>query len=322
MIKIIAELCQNHNGDFNILRKMVESVSRAGATHIKIQNIYADNLTLRPQFENGLIKNGIQKSIKRPYKTEFLRLKKLELKNKEIKRFISLANAYGLVPITTCFSRDNILEIKKQGFKSIKVASYDCASFQMLRELKENFQDIIISTGATYDHEISLAAKIMKNHSYSFLHCITIYPTPLNQLNLHRMNWLKKFTKNIGFSDHTLVKKYDIKASKIALAMGAKIIERHFTILEKDKTKDGPVSINEQQLAELVYFSKLKRSEQMKEINSWKINLNKIMGKKIRNLSHQEILNRDYYRGRFASKRLNKKNPENMIYNWEEIKIK
>ena len=168
MIKIIAELCQNHNGDFNILRKMVESVSRAGATHIKIQNIYADNLTLRPQFENGLIKNGIQKSIKRPYKPEYLRLKKLELKNREIKRFITLANECGLVPITTCFSRDNILEIKKQGFKSVKVASYDCASFQMLRELKENFQDVIISTGATYDNEISLAAKIMKNHSYSF----------------------------------------------------------------------------------------------------------------------------------------------------------
>ena len=97
------------------------------------------------------------------------------------------------------------------------------------------------------------------------MHCITIYPTPLNQLNLNRMNWLKKFTKNIGFSDHTLVEKYDIKASKIALAMGAKIIERHFTILEKDKTKDGPVSINEKQLAELVHFSKLKKSEQMKD---------------------------------------------------------
>ena len=64
MAKIITELCQNHNGDFAVLEKMVESVAKTGATHIKIQNIYADNLTFRSQFENGFIENGIQKTNK------------------------------------------------------------------------------------------------------------------------------------------------------------------------------------------------------------------------------------------------------------------
>lgn len=321
MAKIIAELCQNHNGDFAVLEKMVESVAKTGATHIKIQNIYADNLTFRSQFENGFIENGIQKTIKRPYKEEYERLKKLELRTDQIEKFILLSKKYDLVPMTTCFSRDNIKEIKDLGFKTLKVASYDCASFQMLRELKDNFKEIIISTGATYDEEIIKASKILSNFNFSFLHCITIYPTPLEDLNLSRIKWLKNFTKEVGFSDHTLVKKDGILASKLALAFGAEIIERHYTILEEDKTKDGPVSINQEQLKQLVNFSNLDKNEQFDEINSLNLDLNKIMGSETRNLTHLEILNRDYYRGRFASRRLNNNQPENMIYNWEETNI-
>ncbi len=321
MAKIIAELCQNHNGDFAVLEKMVESVAKTGATHIKIQNIYADNLTFRSQFENGFIENGIQKTIKRPYKEEYERLKKLELRTDQIEKFILLSKKYDLVPMTTCFSRDNIKEIKDLGFQTLKVASYDCASFQMLRELKDNFKEIIISTGATYDEEIIKASKILGNFNFSFLHCITIYPTPLEDLNLSRIKWLKNFTKEVGFSDHTLVKKDGILASKLALAFGAEIIERHYTILEEDKTKDGPVSINQEQLKQLVNFSNLDKNEQFDEINSLNLDLNKIMGSETRNLTHLEILNRDYYRGRFASRRLNNNQPENMIYNWEETNI-
>ena len=321
MAKIIAELCQNHNGDFAVLEKMVESVAKTGATHIKIQNIYADNLTFRSQFENGFIENGIQKTIKRPYKEEYERLKKLELRTDQIEKFILLSKKYDLVPMTTCFSRDNIKEIKHLGFETLKVASYDCASFQMLRELKDNFKEIIISTGATYDEEIIKASKILGNFNFSFLHCITIYPTPLEDLNLSRIKWLKNFTKEVGFSDHTLVKKDGILASKLALAFGAEIIERHYTILEEDKTKDGPVSINQEQLKQLVNFSNLDKNEQFDEINSLNLDLNKIMGSETRNLTHLEILNRDYYRGRFASRRLNNNQPENMIYNWEETNI-
>ena len=321
MAKIIAELCQNHNGDFAVLEKMVESVAKTGATHIKIQNIYADNLTFRSQFENGFIENGIQKTIKRPYKEEYERLKKLELRTDQIEKFILLSKKYDLVPMTTCFSRDNIKEIKDLGFETLKVASYDCASFQMLRELKDNFKEIIISTGATYDEEIIKASKILGNFNFSFLHCITIYPTPLEDLNLSRIKWLKNFTKEVGFSDHTLVKKDGILASKLALAFGAEIIERHYTILEEDKTKDGPVSINQEQLKQLVNFSNLDKNEQFDEINSLNLDLNKIMGSETRNLTHLEILNRDYYRGRFASRRLNNNQPENMIYNWEETNI-
>ena len=66
MARIIAEFCQNHNGDFDLLKKMIEEAAKAGATHGKMQTIFADTVTYRPQFEEGLIQNGIIKSIKRP----------------------------------------------------------------------------------------------------------------------------------------------------------------------------------------------------------------------------------------------------------------
>ena len=75
MVKLIAEFCQNHNGDFNLLAKMVEKASLSGASYGKMQNIFADTITYRPQFEHGLIEDGVIKAIKRPYSDEYKRLK-------------------------------------------------------------------------------------------------------------------------------------------------------------------------------------------------------------------------------------------------------
>ena len=83
MAKIIAEFCQNHCGDFDVLSEMVESAAKAGATHGKMQTIFAENLAYRPQFEKGLVEDGKVRSIKRPFKTEYDRLKGLEITQKE-----------------------------------------------------------------------------------------------------------------------------------------------------------------------------------------------------------------------------------------------
>ena len=92
--------------------------------------------------------------IKRPFKDEFKRLKKLELNDGEIKKFIKICERNKVEPSITCFARENIQKLKDLGFKTIKIASYDCGSFQLIRELSEKFDNLIISTGATYDSEI------------------------------------------------------------------------------------------------------------------------------------------------------------------------
>jgi len=321
---IIAELCQNHLGEFELVKKMVDEAVNAGATHIKIQHIYSENLTFRPQFEEGLIKDKRTFSLKRPWKPEYKRLKSLELSQEQCRQFVEYVNNQGAVPVTTCFTRGDIQSIIDQGFKTVKVASYDCASYQMLRELAGKFDNLIISTGATFYDEIEKASSVLMEHNnFCFLHCVTIYPTTLEQINLSRMNELKNFCPRVGFSDHTLVARDGVIASKAALALGAEVIERHFTILEADKSKDGPVSIKPEHLKELSRFAALSNDEQLKELESSNPGLlNLVWGNPNRLLSDTELLNRDYYRGRFATPRSpGKHSATQMIFNWEETPI-
>lgn len=309
---VIAEACQNYNGDLGILKEMIHAAKEAGAEFIKIQSIYSNELTKRNRFENGITKNGIVKVIKRPYKAEYNRLRPMDIGDKGHQIFIEECKKVGIKPLTTIFTYSKIKFLAKLGWDNVKVASYDCASFPFLEELKKYFKHIIISTGATTDLEIQKTAKILGNHNFSFLHCVTIYPTPMSSLHLNRMNWLKKFTNSIGFSDHSLVKRDGLKASKVALFLGANIIERHFTILKPEKTKDGPVSINPYQLKELVEFSKLEKADQKAFIKENINEFDQMMGSETRSLSEEELLNRDYYRGRFAMVKNN-----NYLYNWE-----
>ena len=136
MTKIIAEFCQNHNGDFDILKRMIEEAALSGATYGKMQTIFSKNLNFRPQFEEGLIINEEIYSIKRPFDDEFNRLKKLEISQTQMVEFVRLCKQNGLIPLTTCFARTDAKIIKELGFDEIKVASYDCASYPMIRELK------------------------------------------------------------------------------------------------------------------------------------------------------------------------------------------
>jgi N,N'-diacetyllegionaminate synthase len=315
--KIITELCQNHNGDRKLLQEMIHASAENGADIVKIQTIRSKELTHRPEFDEGSIIDGEVNIIKRPYKSEYERLKKLDLKIEDESWFIQECLKYGVSPMTTVFTKAGLKEIKDLGYEAIKIASYDCASYSLLKEVKKSFSKIFISTGATYDHEIEKAAKILKGSDFEFLHCVTIYPTPLEELHLSRINHLRKYSSKVGYSDHSHVKNTGIIASKIALGLGASCIERHFTILKDDQTKDGPVSISPIELKQLSDFNKLSRFEQIKEINSQMPNWqHTVLGNPKRELSKAELINRSYYRGRFASHVDGK-----TIYNWDETQV-
>ena len=318
---LIAEFCQNHNGNFAILSKMLELAAENGASYGKIQAIFPDNLAFRAQFEQGLTVNGQTLSYKRPYQAEYDRLKGLELNFREIEKFVSLCEAASLKSMVTVFAREHVSAIASMGFDAVKVASYDCGSFQFLRELKEHFKTIFISTGATFDQEISFAAEVLDGVNVTFLHCVTIYPTPVEEMHLARMNYLRQFSDDVGFSDHSLTVRDGLIGSKAALALEADFIERHFTTLEPEATKDGPVSITPSQLNELALFAQLDVSDRIAHMDelfpSWRL----AIGQERRALSHEELLNRDYYRGRFASQRADNSSPKSMIFNWEEAPL-
>ena len=311
---LILEICQNHNGSDNLLKEMIHAASETGAKYIKIQDINSSELTHRPRFEKGKVINKKIITIKRPFDDEYKRLKKLDMKENFVSNFIKYCTLYKVTPMITPFTYESFNRIKDKKVKMIKIASYDCSSFNFLNKIKTLKLPMVVSTGATKKNEIIKTSKILKKQLYAFLHCVTIYPTPLGKCNLEKINFLKKYSKNVGWSDHTHFERDEHTASLVSLLCGANIIERHFTILDKKKTKDGPVSINFKEAKELSQFMKLNKDSILKILNDkYREKWNLCLGNGKTNLSHEELLNRDYYRGRFARLRNNKPN-----YNWHK----
>ncbi len=313
MTKIIAELCQNHKGDKNLLDEMVSAASDAGASYCKIQSMQSKDLTHRKRFDEGLIEGNKIRVIKRPFKKELKRLKPLDLDDDDHYYFLELCKKYNIEPLTTIFTRNRLKFLEKLGMKAIKVSSFDCASFELLRDLaKSKFKKIYLSTGATFDSEIVEAKKILKNKDLTLLHCISIYPTTPMDANMNRIKFLKKINNKVGFSDHSNPDKYSNILALVAISMGVDVIERHFTIVKKDETKDGVVSVNYNQLKKLVDLSKVSKKKILAKVKKIK-KIKDIFGQEKRDLTQVELLNRDYYQGRFASKINNK-----FIFNWEK----
>lgn len=316
-MNIIAEFCQNHNGDFELLKEMVYAAKENGADYAKIQTIFADMVSYRERFENGHLENGRVKVIKRPYQSEYDRLKGLEITLDQQAEFVELCNKLNIKPLTTVFTRDSIAAIKEIGFEEVKLASYDCASPALIKDVKDDFKKVFLSTGATFDHEIEEAATILGDANYCFFHCVTIYPTPLKDFNLKRMDYLRQFTPCVGWSDHSLTEKDGVLGTLAAIYQGANAIERHFTLLPSNETKDGPVSITTEELSQIRSFSKLSRQEMKSYLLDVFPNFEITHGDSKRELSETELLNRDYFRGRFANKLTSGK----FAYNWEDIKL-
>lgn len=295
---------------------MIWAAKENGADIVKGQIIFSEDVVSRKRFDEGFVEdNGVVKTIKRPFEAEVSRLRGLDLKNEDYYFFIDEAKRAGITPMLTVFSRNRIPFAAALDSELVKVASYDCASYPMIKELSDKFSKLIISTGATFDEEIVKTAQILKekNRPFAFLHCVTSYPNTCAMAHLSRMEWLRQFAPEVGWSDHSLVARDGIKLAKVAIMLGADYIERHFTILPPDKTKDGPVSISPDLLKELSAFTKLSKDEQKaiveKEIPEWRI----MLGQPTREMTHTEMLNRDYYRGRFGS--------NVWINNWEDKKL-
>lgn len=317
---LIAECCQNHSGSFETLTRMLAAAADAGADYVKIQSIRSDLLTHRKRFDTGEADaDGTIRTIKRLYSAERERLSNFDLTLEQEARFVELSRRAGVKPMTTPFARVTIPEIAPLGFDAVKVASYDCASRPFLRELLKHWDTIVVSTGASTDDDIASAAELLRGSGAdaTLLHCVTLYPTPPEDMHLARMDFLRMHLAKVGLSSHPLTAKLGIWPDLVALALGADCIERHFTILDPGDTKDGPVSISPAQLKALRLFADLPVEERRERVR-WDVpDWTGYLGSAVRLLSRAELLNRDYYRGRFASPG----GADGWIYNWEEAPL-
>ena len=163
MAKIIAELCQNHNGDLKILKEMVHAAAESGADYCKIQSIDSSELTHRKRFDQGVLENGKTKVIKRPYDVEYKRLKSLDLSEDAQNKFLEFCAEYKIKPTTTIFTRSKLKFIEKMNLSLIKIASFDCASHKMIQEVANSkVPEIVVSTGTAFDDEIKKTIKILE----------------------------------------------------------------------------------------------------------------------------------------------------------------
>ena len=246
---IIAEAGVNHNGSIKLAYKLIDVASASGVNAVKFQTFKAENLVSK-----NAQKAEYQKQTTNPSESQFNMLKKLELDANAHRRLIDYCDKKDIIFLSTPFDYESIELLNKLKLQIFKIPSGEITNLTYLRHIGSLNKKVILSTGMSNLKEIGDAIKILINagtlkENITVLHANTMYPTPMEDVNLRAMQTIQnKFDVAVGYSDHTLGIEVDIAA----VAMGATIIEKHFTI---DKTMDGPdhkSSINPEELKAMV----------------------------------------------------------------------
>lgn len=231
-VYIIAEAGVNHNGNINLAKRLVDAAKEAGADVVKFQTFQADNLASKyaRKAEYQLHTTGEQETQKEM-------LKKLELTYDMHVELIRYCKEVGIEFMSTPFDLDSINLLESIGMKQYKIPSGEITNLPYLRKIGSLKKPVILSSGMSTMEEVKEAVKILKESGaadVSVLHCNTQYPTPMQDVNLNVMDSIRKEVGvRVGYSDHT----EGIEVPIAAVAVGAEIIEKHFTL---DKTMEGP----------------------------------------------------------------------------------
>lgn len=231
-IFIIAEAGVNHNGDIEIAKKLVDAAAKAGADAVKFQTFKAEALVSK-----DAKKAAYQMETTEQSESQYDMLKKLELTPDMHEQLIAYCEQKGIMFLSTPFDIESAHYLEKCGVVVFKIPSGEITNYPYLREIGKMGKKVILSSGMSTLEEIKTAVKIIKDNGSSditVLHCNTEYPTPYKDVNLRAMITIKKeLGLAVGYSDHT----QGIEVPIAAAALGATVIEKHFTL---DKNMEGP----------------------------------------------------------------------------------
>lgn len=246
-IFIIAEAGVNHNGNLETARRLVDAAVMAGADAVKFQTFKAENLVCK-----NARKADYQMETTGKEESQFDMLKKLELTPEMHEQLMEYCKQNGIMFLSTPFDIDSLYYLTELGVDIIKIPSGEITNYPLLREAGKTKKRIIISSGMSTVNEVKDAVKVLKDNGSSdvtVLHCNTEYPTPYDDVNLLAMYTLKaELGVPTGYSDHT----QGIEVPIAAAALGAAVIEKHFTL---DKNMEGPdhkASLEPDELEEMV----------------------------------------------------------------------
>ena len=271
---IIAEAGVNHNGNIDKAKELIEIAKSSGADAVKFQLFNAKEQISKFAYNAPYQRIGSGK------KTMLEMAKGYDFPWEKHKDLADYSKKVGIIYMSSCFDVKAVdFFIDELGGDCIKVGSGEITNYPLLRYIENRGLPIILSTGMCTLKDIKGALEQLKrNHSIALLHCISSYPTKSNEVNIKAIQTLKaEFNLLTGFSDHTLT---DI-ASIAAIAVGAKIIEKHFTIDKKLPGPDHSLSLDPEELKEFV--GKIRKAEI-------------ILGDGVKNPTENEIEMRKYSR--------------------------
>jgi len=231
---IIAEAGVNHNGDINLAKKLIDKAVEAGVDAIKFQTFRAENLVSK-----NAKKAKYQVENTKNTESQYEMLKKLELSFKDFEELKKYCDEKGIMFLSTPFDEESIEFLDKLGLEIFKIPSGEITNLPYLRKIGSLKKRVILSTGMADLGEIEDALDVLinsgtKKEKITILHANTEYPTPFEDVNLKAMQTIAcAFKIDVGYSDHTL----GIEVPIAAVAMGAKVIEKHFTL---DRALPGP----------------------------------------------------------------------------------
>lgn len=244
---IIAEAGVNHNGSFELAKQLVDKAVWAGADCIKFQTFNSKNLVSK-----NAQKAEYQKKTTDSSESQLDMLRKLELTKEQFIELRNYCNQKGIMFLSTPFDLESIDFLVSIGVKTWKVPSGEITNYPFLRAIGQRKESVIMSSGMCTLEEVRAAVNVLKEFGatdITLLHCTTEYPAPYDSVNLKAMLTLQKeFGYRVGYSDHT----NGIEIPVAAVAMGATVIEKHFTL---DKNMEGPdhkASLEPEELRQMV----------------------------------------------------------------------
>ena len=284
---IIAEAGVNHNGSLEVAKKLIDAAVEAKVDAVKFQTFKTENLVCK-----NAIKAEYQEKTTSKNESQFQMLKKLELDIETHKILMAYCKEKKIMFLSAAFDLESIDVLNNLGIEIFKIPSGEITNYPYLRKIGTLRKKVILSTGMSYIEEIRDAIKVLKENGTTdiiVLHCNTEYPTPMEDVNLNAINTIKEMLNvKVGYSDHTI----GIEVSIAAVAMGAKVIEKHFTL---DKNMEGPD-----------HKASLEPNELKNMVNAIR-NIEKAMGNGVKVPSKSEIKNLNIARKSIVAKKLIKK---------------
>lgn len=232
-VYIIAEAGVNHNGNIDLAKELITKGAEAGVDAVKFQTFKAETLVTKiaKKADYQIENTGNSED------SQYEMIKKLELDYEIHEELKAFAESKGVEFLSSAFDLDSIDLLDELGMRFFKVPSGEITNYPYLKKVAQKGKPVVLSTGMSNLGDIEKALEVLEDNGakkITVLHCNTEYPTPMEDVNLLAMNTIQNaFNVEIGYSDHTL----GIEVPISAVALGARIIEKHFTL---DKTMEGP----------------------------------------------------------------------------------